>query len=314
MTKNHHLKDPWLLAVWPGMGQVALAAGYYLLAKLGMYLQTEFSSRDLFDIEHIDVRGGIIHTGRTPRSRLFVWRDPHGKHDLLLFIGEAQPPQGKYAFCRELIAKAKELGATRVFTFAAMASGMHPQKESRVFGVTTDPPGLSEFQQLEVPLLEDGRIGGLNGILLGIAAEEGMHGTGLLGEIPQLFSQVPFPAASLAVLRVFTTLAGIQLDFTELERQAEALEAQLARLLMEIQQRIASSKAAETAELSEPEEPFTAGNVKELKLSTQDQRRLDELFEQTRQDRSLAYQLKNELDRLGVFKDYEDRFLDLFQE
>ena len=30
------LRDPYLVAVWPGMGHVALAAGYYLLAKLEM--------------------------------------------------------------------------------------------------------------------------------------------------------------------------------------------------------------------------------------------------------------------------------------
>jgi hypothetical protein len=30
------LNHPWLIAVWPGMGHVALNAGVYLLAKLGM--------------------------------------------------------------------------------------------------------------------------------------------------------------------------------------------------------------------------------------------------------------------------------------
>jgi hypothetical protein len=37
------------------------------------------------------------------------------------------------------------------------------------------------------------------------------------------------------------------------------------------------------------------------------------LFERAVKDRSKAFELKQELDRLGVFKDYEDRFLDLFK-
>jgi hypothetical protein len=37
------------------------------------------------------------------------------------------------------------------------------------------------------------------------------------------------------------------------------------------------------------------------------------LFEKAREDRSKAYELKGELDRLGVFDLYEDRFLDLFK-
>lgn len=307
MSDERKLRDPWLLAVWPGMGQVALSAGYYLLSKLGMYLLAELSSRQLFDIEHIEVKDGLIRTGRLPRSRLFVWEDPNGKHDLLLFIGEAQVPQGKYAFCKQLIDKAKTLGAVRVFTFAAMATQMDPKNESRVFGVTTEPGGLAEFQQLEVPLLDDGHIGGLNGVLLGVAAEEGIQGTGLLGEIPHIFSQFPYPAASLAVLRVFTTLAGIDLDYTELQQQADTLEEQLGRLLMQLQERLGRNA------MQESEEASTTDTGESPPIRAEEIARIDTLFEQAKQDRSRAYELKNELDRLGLFKEYEDRFLDLFR-
>lgn len=34
MAEEMKLNDPWLVAVWPGMGNVALNAGVYLLAKL----------------------------------------------------------------------------------------------------------------------------------------------------------------------------------------------------------------------------------------------------------------------------------------
>jgi proteasome assembly chaperone (PAC2) family protein len=307
MSDERKLQDPWLLAVWPGMGQVAMTAGYYLLAKLGMYLLAEMSSRQLFDIEHIEVKDGLIHAGRMPRSRLFVWEDPNGKHDLLLFIGEAQVPQGKYAFCKQLIDKAKSLGAVRVFTFAAMATQMNPRSESRVFGVTTDAGGLAEFQQLEVPLMDDGHIGGLNGILLGVAADEGIRGTGLLGEIPHIFAQFPCPAASLAVLRVFTTLAGIDLDCTELQRQADTLAEQLGQLLMQLQERMVRNAEQETDEAS------TTSTNEDRPIRADEVARLDAMFEQAKQDRSRAYELKNELDRLGLFKEYENRFLDLFR-
>lgn len=302
------LRDPWLVAVWPGMGHVALTAGYYLLAKLGMYLVAELSPRDLFDIEHVEVRDGVIRSARMPRSRLFVWKDPEQKHDLLLFIGEAQPPAGKYAFCRNLIEQAKRSGARRVFTFAAMATPMHPAQEPRVFGVTTDASGLGELRQLELSLLEDGHISGLNGVLLGVAAEEGLQGTGLLGEIPQIFSQFTFPRASLAVLRVFNAIAGLDLDFTELIAQAAAADEQLGNLLLHLQQRLAQQ--------TEPpaQEPFRPESSEQGQLSSDDQKRIEHLFREAAQDRARAYELKNELDRLGVYRQYEDRFLDLFRQ
>jgi len=69
-------------------------------------------------------------------------------------------------------------------------------------------------------------------------------GTGLLGEIPHIFSQSPFSAASLGVLRVFTTIAGIDLDFSELERQSHDLEQQLTQLRHQLQEKLASRQQA----------------------------------------------------------------------
>ena len=230
MPDEMKLNTPWLVAVWPGMGHVAVSAGYYLMAKLGTHLLAEIAARELFDVEHVEVRDGLIHTGRLPRSRLFVWQDPRQKHDIIVFIGEAQPPSGKYAFCRRLIDFARELGVERVFTFAAMATPMHPERDSRVFGAAVDEESLAELTQLELEILKDGQIGGLNGVLLAAAAESGLRGACLLGEMPHIFAQLPFPKAALAVLEVFTTIADIEIDLGELSSQAEAMEQKLGEL------------------------------------------------------------------------------------
>ena len=132
MADEIRLNKPWLVAVWPGMGQVAISAGYYLMAKLGMHRLAEFSAEELFDVGHVDVKGGLIRTGRLPQSRLFVWNDPSRQRDLIVFIGEGKPPQGKYVFCRRLIESARQLGVERVFTFAAMATQMNLGDDSRV--------------------------------------------------------------------------------------------------------------------------------------------------------------------------------------
>ena len=153
MPKNPELNHPWLVAVWPGMGHVALNAGVYLLAKLGMNLIAEFEANDLFDVDHVEVKEGIIQAGRRPRDRLFVWTDPKEKHDLVVFLGEAQPPIGKFSFCRQLIAHARQLGVERVFTFAAMATQMHPEHSCRIFSGGNRPgnPGGAETARTGSP-------------------------------------------------------------------------------------------------------------------------------------------------------------------
>lgn len=306
MSEKLQLQQPWLVAVWPGMGHVALNAGVYLLAKLGMNLIAEFEQGDLFDVEHVEVKAGMIQPGRRPRNRLFLWTDPKKQHDLVLFLGEAQPPVGKYAFCRQLIAHVRELGVERVFTFAAMATQMHPEHRARVFAAATDRAGLEELKRLELEVLEDGQIGGLNGVLLGAAAEEGLRGACLLGEMPHIFAQLPFPKASLAILEAFTTLTGMDLDLTELTEQARATEQQLGELLAQVEKAYGAQYTAEAEEYApEPAEP--------KRLASTDEQRIERLFGQAAQDRSKAFELKQELDRLGIFKEYEDRFLDLFK-
>lgn len=166
MAEKITLHEPRLIAVWPGMGNVALNAGIYLLAKLNMKLIAELTANELFDVEHVEVKDGILQLGRRPRHRFFVWIDPAKRHDLIVFLGEAQPPVGKYTFCRQLIDYARQLGVSRVYTFAAMATQMRPEHPSRVFVAATDAASLAELRNQELGILEDSHIGGLNGILL----------------------------------------------------------------------------------------------------------------------------------------------------
>ena len=306
MIEDMELNRPWMLAVWPGMGKVAMSAGYYLVAKLGAHVLAKFSPEGLFDVEHVEVKSGLIRTGRFPRSRLFLWKDPAGRRDIIVFIGEAQPPIGKYAFCRKLITFVQDLGVERVFTFAAMATQMRPEDDSRVFGAAIDEESLAQLKSLQLTILDEGYISGLNGVLLGAAAESGLRGACLLGEMPHVFARLPYPKASLAVLEVFAAITGIELDFAELSEQAQAMEERLGELLVNMERAMQKQEPGE-------QEAWRPDPTDDQRLSPPDERRIEQLFQQAQQDRSKAYELKRELDRLEVFEDYEDRFLDLFK-
>jgi proteasome assembly chaperone (PAC2) family protein len=316
MASQPKLNRPQLVAVWPGMGHVGVNAGIYLLSKLEMTLFTEFDSTALFDLDAVEVKDGLIRPARRPRNRLYLRADPAGQRDLLVFLGEAQPPAGKQAFCRELVGYARGLGVERVYTFAAMATPMHPEHPSRVFVAATDQAVLDELTSLPVKVLEEGQIGGLNGVLLGVAAEEGLSGACFLGEMPQIFAQLPFPKGSQAVLEVFASLTGLTLDMAELSQQAEAVEEQLGELLERVQEQVKEQlqgrdEGDEDANEAEAEE--SAAPPRGTRPDADTVRRVEELFAQATADRSKAFELKRELDRLGLFAQFEDRFLDLFR-
>ena len=260
MHAEENLHDPWLVAAWPGMGGVAITAGYYLMAKLGMHLLMEFPAAEYFENTQVDVKDGLIVSPRLPRSRLFLWNDPHEKHDLIVFIGEAQPPARGIDFCRRLVGEAENLGVGRVFTFAAMATPMRPAQRSRVFGASIDPATLEEFRQLDMDILGGGQISGLNGLLLGVAAAEGLPGGCLLGEIPQIFPQIPFPKAAQAVLEFFSTMADIDIDLGELDEHGKAVENTLENFLVRIEQAAGETEETHEEPSAAPGRPRASGN------------------------------------------------------
>ena len=75
MAEEAKLNEPWLVAVWPGMGHVAISAGYYLMAKLGMHLLVEYAAQELFDVEFVEIKSGLIFAaGRFPQPVLYLER------------------------------------------------------------------------------------------------------------------------------------------------------------------------------------------------------------------------------------------------
>src|SRR5204863_3342268 len=138
---------------------------------------------------------------KLPRSRLFLWRNPGPGPDIVVFLGEAQPPTGKLALCDRLLQTARDLGVRRVLTFAATVSDGSPELPPQAFGVAADPVSLDDLRRHGVPILSAAEIGGLNGVLLAAAAEAGLPAVGLLGETPGLVVQLPYAGAAAAVLR-----------------------------------------------------------------------------------------------------------------
>lgn len=163
-----------------------------------------------------------------------------------------------------------------------MATQMHPQHSSRVFGAATDEAGLGELKRLELAILDDGHIGGLNGVLLGAAAEGGLPGACLLGEMPHILTRLPFPKASQAILQTFTTMTGVELDFTELSQQVEAMERHLSELLSQAEQAYESQVPGEGEE-------YRPEPVEEERISSADREQIERLFDQAATDRSKAF-------------------------
>jgi len=315
---------PWLVAAWPGMGNVAVLAAGHLVHELDMSSEGELPPGDHFDLMELSVRQGLIVPVQRPRGLFFRWRNTGGGRDLVVFLGEAQPNSGSYAYAHELLDAAEAMGVERVVTFASLASVMHPSAEAHVVGMATDEKALDELRRAEVTPMDDGQIGGLNGLLLAAAGERGLSGMGLLAPIPFFAVNVPNPKAARAALSVFSVLAGVDVNLEMLSRQASAVDRMLAEVFEKLRAQGALEKIMPEDAALEQEPQEASGDASsddvpdapqepETKLDAAAKRRIEKLFDEAQKDQSRAVALKQELDRLGVFGRYEDRFLDLFR-
>lgn len=320
-------RRPWMIAAWPGMGSVAMVAATYLIEQLQMEQFGRIDLREFFDINETVVHKGILRAARVPRGLLFRTPEDAPGRPIVAFVGEAQPPIGTYAYAQKLAEAARKLDIERMVTFASMASALDPADNPRVFGVATNQEILEELDRLSVDPLADGQIGGLNGVALAAAAEQDIPGMGLLAEIPFFAANVANPKAARAALSVFSVLGGLDLSLAPLDEQAKVVDRALIEAFEKLKaehaipdELISNSEDEGDESLSDSDASEAVGDIGSAESSDESQRldfatrqRIEQLFEQARNDRSKAMTLKQELDRLGVFKDYEDRFLDLFR-
>jgi uncharacterized protein len=303
-------RDTWLVAAWPGMGLVGHLAASHLARALKAQTVAEVPPEPHFEISKVETRRGLLVPARAPRTVLASWSNPGDGPDLLVLLGEAAPTSNVRGFCEKVLGIARGRGVSRVYTFAAMATPSPPEAAARVFAAATGADRLAELRGVEP--LDEGEIGGMNGVFLAVAAELGLSGACLLGEFPYFASGVPNPKASAAVLRAFARLAGLRLDLDELDRQGEEVARQLQAHVQQAEdaaRRLQESESgAEWLKPQAEEEP-----EEERRLAPREEARVESLFAEARRDRSRALALKRELDRLDVFERYEDRFLDLFK-
>jgi proteasome assembly chaperone (PAC2) family protein len=232
------LRDPILLAAWPGMGHVALKAFMFLQESLNARNLASLEGPDLFQLPGAFIQDGLIQASRLPQSNFLFWQGAHGVGEIMFFLGDQQPVPGKeFALAEAVLKFAQEHGVSRVATAAAMPTSINHYQPSRVWVTATHEELLREVSPFCYRVLDEGHISGMNGLFLGVAKRRAMKGFCLLGEIPFYTTAIENPKASMAVLQVLMRVLDLQVDLTELGELAVQAEKEVDRYLLELQMR-----------------------------------------------------------------------------
>lgn len=234
LYEEPELQRPVLIAGWPGIGNIGLIAVHTLK---GLTMAKEFADIEPWDFFYprkLLIKNGILEDMEFPASKFYFAKMK--ERDLLFFIGEEQPSEGRgpyaegrkaYELSNLVLDVALRFGCQKVFTSGAAVAPVHHTMRPRVWAVPNARRLLSELRNYNNTILMSqvegkggqGNITGLNGLLLGVARKRGLDAISLMGEIPVYLQglPLPYPKASKAVLEVLTSSLGIKIEMDEMD-------------------------------------------------------------------------------------------------
>jgi len=314
--KKPKLKNPYFIVAWPGMGEVAFKAAKYLVEKLKAEEFASVLPKDDFYLTSNVIKDGVLDLPQLPQGTFYYWKNPvkkdpeaQEKNDLVIFISNAQPDLSKTEqYCERVLSFVKGLKVRMVISFAAMPQPIEHTQVSNIWLAATSRDLINRLKRHNIKILSEGQISGMNGLFLGKAKKFGLQGFTLLCEIPLYTIQIENPKATHAVLEALLKILNMRMDLNGLLEQAQAMEEEINKLLdyLKIGTPLGPIEEEEVENIKN-----TLSQLAKLPLSVKT--RIEHLFTQTKEDISKANELKSELDKWNVYKDYEDRFLDLFR-
>jgi len=219
------VKNPVLIEGLPGIGHVGKLVAEHMIDELGAEKIAEIHSV-WFPPQVIIGEGGVV---RLANNELWFCG---GERQFIFLVGDHQSTSGRghYLLADQYCTIARELGVTRLYTLGGFGVG-HLVEEPRVLGAINNPSLLAEVEAAGAIVSREepgGGIVGAAGLLLGLSAMFEIEGVCLMGETSGYLVD---PKSAASLLRVLSTLIGVEVDPTRLEERGAEMEYAIQRLI-----------------------------------------------------------------------------------
>ena len=155
-----------------------------------------------------------VNTGiEWPEIVLQLGADPEGRRFLL--VSGAEPDRSWRTISGALVDIAREAGVRQVITLGAYPSPVPHTRPSKVVATATTQELANQVGfmpgQLDVPA-------GFNAAVERACAEVGLAACGVWAQVPHYVANLPYPGATLSLLRQIAALTGIAVDLGALQK------------------------------------------------------------------------------------------------
>ena len=272
LNKEPVLRNPYLIASWPGMGGVAIIAAKYLIEKLKAEEMGFIAPEEFFDLNSVYVKDSMIKDFQFPENKFYFAQG--GERDWIIFTGEAQPAGNGYLLANLVLDVADKFNVKRVHTFAAAPTHIHHTKKPKVSAAVTHIELIDEINRCGINQLKEGSISGMNGLLLGAAKPRNIEGLCLLGEIPVYTTHVANPRSSKAVLEALMKISGLQIDLADMDQWISESDKQIEQKITQLKESFGEEAtglleyferlAEQSTDEEQPPEQFTEELLKDI--------------------------------------------------
>jgi PAC2 family len=281
------LERPVLIAAFTGWNDAAEAAS----VALGTLRESwearrfgAFEAEEFFDYQtarpQIKLVEGVTRQVEWPENLLSATAsslEAAGGRGAVLLSGP-EPNFRWRAFCAAVIELSRELGVEVVVTMGALLADV-PHSRPVAVAANSQDPALVENLGLSASRYEGPT--GITGVLHRACAESGLPSVSFWASVPHYLPAVPSPPAALALLNSLSSLLGIEVDTSGLERGATAYQEQVSAAVSQdselssyvrmLEERIDSQTGQEARDLPSGDEL-----ARELESFLRDERREEE--------------------------------------
>jgi proteasome assembly chaperone (PAC2) family protein len=166
---------------------------------------------------------GVTRKIDWPENVFYSAAVPDAERDAVILLG-VEPNTRWRTFSEEVTGLAAELGVELFVTLGALLADVPHTRPAPVTGSASDPALVEELgltsSRYEGPT-------GIVGVLHDACRAAGIPSASLWAAVPHYVSLAASPKAALALSERLAALLGVSLDFTDLERAAEAYELQV---------------------------------------------------------------------------------------
>jgi predicted ATP-grasp superfamily ATP-dependent carboligase len=328
---NPKINNPILIYSWPSLGLIGRYVINYLVTELKPQVFAEIDLEEYISFNNVIVEKGLIYSAPQLKEKIYFLQS--NSYDFIFFYSDFEPSLQNYSkLAIDILNFLNELNISSIITFNSLPTNILHTDTPNLFiaSTTSSTKVLPLLQKFDLPKLDFGVVEGMNGIFLSTAKDMGINGICLFCELPFFTLDMYNPQCAKEILSLLAETFGFKLSYEKLYQDINLMDEHLRNIFTDINQKAQqlfsqfyepnkkqyNKRTKNTTKIdNEYNNGITFDELKKkIKFSLPESaiNKINNLFKLAKENIEYAKQLKEELDRWGVYKEYEDKFLSLF--